>query len=166
MRLGLDFGAQIGGDRLAVNYFRAHRSAFVNRSSIALSVCASPTSRLTRADAAAATSLASEYVWQDVQRDHVANEHDDQKQDHRRDIDPAEIRQEIADRSQHRLGDAVEKISDHSHDGVARVHHVESHQPGKDRHCDHDPDIELESQIDDEKKGAHGWGSLLRLAET
>jgi hypothetical protein len=32
-----------------------------------------------------------------------------------------------------------------------RVHHVERHQPGKDRHRDHDPDVELEGEIDDEE---------------
>ena len=52
----------------------------------------------------------------------------------------------------------IEKIADHRDDLVPRVHHVEGDQPGKDRHRDHDPDVELQGEIDDEKKCAHGPG--------
>src|SRR6516164_706133 len=77
-------------------------------------------------------SSSSEHVGEDIERDAVANENDDQDQDHRRNIDAAEIGHEVADRPQRRLGDAKEKIADHADDRVADVHHVERDQPGED----------------------------------
>src|SRR5262249_61124015 len=98
---------------------------------------------------------------EDIERDAVANENDDQDQDHRRNIDAAEIGHEVADRPQRRLGDAKEKVADHADDRVADVHHVERDQPGEDRGGDEDPDIELEGEINDEEEGAHGPESLV-----
>src|SRR5579885_364538 len=56
--------------------------------------------------------LTSEHVRIDVADDDVLDEQDDQDHDHRRDVDAAEIGQQIADRAQQRLGDAVEKFAD------------------------------------------------------
>ena len=127
-------GAQVGGDRLAVDDSSCHG--------------------------------VQNTLGNDVKLDHLLNEYDDQEQYDRRNIDAAEIGQHVADRAQRRVGDAIEKIADHRDDVVARVHHVESDEPGEDRHRDHNPDVDGESDIDDFKKSAHGPGSPLRMAET
>jgi hypothetical protein len=106
------------------------------------------------ASAAAVTAPAhgrSVDVRQDVKLDDVANENDDQEQNHRRDVDAAEIRQKVPDRPQHRLGNAIEKFADHGDRLVARIHHMEGDQPRKDCGCDYDPDVKLKGKIDNEK---------------
>src|ERR1700734_2728202 len=95
-------------------------------------------------------------VRQDVKLDHSLNENDDQEQNDRRDINAAEIRHEIANRAERRLGYAIEKIADHRHDLVARIDLVEGDEPGEERHRNHNPHIERESDIDDFEESAHG----------
>src|ERR1700704_5273384 len=66
--------------------------------------------------AAQAANIRSEDVRQDIERDAVANEDDDQDENHRRDVDPAHGRQHVTDRPQDRLGDGVKELADRRHD--------------------------------------------------
>src|SRR5437667_4447707 len=93
-----------------------------------------------------AADIRSEDVGQDVERDAVANEDDDQDENDRRDVDAAHRRQHVADRPEHRLGDAVEKFADRCHDRVARIDHVEGDQPRQDGRCDQQPNVELQGK--------------------
>src|SRR5215472_2759558 len=86
----------------------------------------------------------SEHVGKDVQRNAVADENDDEDEDHWRNINAAEIRHHAPDRPQDRLGDAVEEIADRAHDRVADIHHVEGDQPGENRRRDQYPDVYFE----------------------
>src|SRR5215467_5557373 len=52
----------------------------------------------------------SEHCWINVIGDHPLDEHDDQNQDDRRDVEPTEIGQDVADRGQQGLGDPVQKL--------------------------------------------------------
>src|SRR5687768_15395462 len=101
------------GTRSCSRARRATSAATLSRSAAAIAL-PSMTVALTRAP--------SEYVRQDIERDHVADENDDQDQDHRRDVDAAEAGQRVADRPQRWLGDAVEEIGDLRDHRVARIH--------------------------------------------
>ena len=63
----------------------------------------------------------------------VAHEPQGQDQHHRRDVDAAEIGQDVADRPKRRLRQAVQRIGDGEHDAIVRVHHIEGDQPRQDR---------------------------------
>src|SRR5215475_2754045 len=91
----------------------------------------------------------------DEPEDQVAYEQQAQNQDHRRDVDAAEIRQDRADRPQRRFGDAVEEIPDRSHHRIARVDHVEGDQPGEDRGADQYPDVKSDDRVNEPEKGVH-----------
>src|SRR6476659_7363440 len=64
----------------------------------------------TRTPSAAAVSSSSEEARGKVVDNQAPQKHQDQDQDHRRDIDAAEIRQKGADRAQCRLGHTIKKI--------------------------------------------------------
>ena len=85
----------------------------------------------------------------------LADEEDQQKHDDRRDVDAAEIRQQAADRRQHRLGDAEQEIADGADELVARVDDVEGVEPGEDRRSDENPSVEVESQNQCLNEGEH-----------
>ena len=64
----------------------------------------------------------------------------EQNQDHRRDIDAAEIGQEPPDRPQGRIGQLVQRAPDLINETVAGVNDVERDQPTHDRRNDHEPE--------------------------
>jgi hypothetical protein len=84
-----------------------------------------------------------------------AHEEQQQDQDDRRDVDAAEIRQQVADRAQHRLRDPVEHLADLGDNGIAHVHHVEGDEPAQDRTGDEDVDEELNNGIEEPDEGVH-----------
>ena len=61
-----------------------------------------------------------------------AQKHQDEDQDHRRDVDPAEIRQIGADRAQRRLGHPIQEIADHRDAAVVAVDDAKGEQPAQD----------------------------------
>src|SRR5829696_6183247 len=86
---------------------------------------------------------------------------DDQQQSHdRRNIDAAQVGQEAADRSQHRLGDAIEQVDDHADDLVADVDDAERNQPAHDSAGNDDAGIDAENVVDELAHRHH------RLAES
>ena len=85
----------------------------------------------------------------------AADEQQQQDQDDRRDVDAAEIGQQVADRPQHRLGDPVEHLADLRDDRIAHVHHVEGHEPAQDRAGDEDVDEELDDRVEEPDQGVH-----------
>ena len=55
-----------------------------------------------------------------------------------------------------RFRDWVKEVADHGVDLIEGIHHVESDQPGQDCGRDQQPDVDVESEIDDQKQRAHG----------
>src|SRR5205814_1602189 len=104
----------------------------------------------------AGAGKASDHVGIDVIDDHPLDQDDDQEQDDRRNVDPAQIGQKVADRAQHRLGDAIEELGHPGDERVARVDDVEGDQPGEDRRRDDDPNVDIEGDQNDVEERAHG----------
>src|SRR5438552_10138377 len=102
----------------------------------------------------------SNHIRINVIDDDALDQEDDQDQDHRRDVDAAEVGHHVADRAQRRLGDAKEELTDTVDERVAGVHHIERNQPRQDRGGDQQPDIELQGEQDDIENGAHGGSRL------
>ena len=71
----------------------------------------SRTVTVTPPGAGSRTKIDTSTLWQMFGDDYVLNEDDDQDHDDRRNVDAAEIGQHVADRAQHRLGDAIEKFA-------------------------------------------------------
>src|SRR5437588_112914 len=76
--------------------------------------------------------------------DGILDELDEDGGDDRRDIEPAQIGQNAADRRQYRLGQPIERILDLSDDVVASVDDIESDKPAHDHHRHQDPEIDAE----------------------
>src|SRR6185312_332314 len=85
---------------------------------------------------------------------------EDQQHDDRRDVDAAEIGQELPDRPQDRLGGAVEEVADHRHRPAIGIDHIEGDQPAHHGGNDDDPPVDVEEHDDDvddrNQKSAHG----------
>src|SRR5205085_12319152 len=79
--------------------------------------------------AVAVSSPSLEQAWGEVVDNEPAQKRQDQDQDHRRDVDPAEIRQKIAERPQRRLSDPVEKMADDRGDAVVAVDDADGEEP-------------------------------------
>lgn len=69
---------------------------------------------------------------------------DHQQEDQRRQVEPAERRQNAADRTQDRRGHPVQHIDDHINAAIAGVHDAERHQPAGDDLRDDDPNHKLQ----------------------
>src|SRR6185312_729618 len=71
---------------------------------------------------------------------------DQQQENDRRDIEPAERRDEAPDRAQRRLGRAIEEVEDHRHWPAIGVEDVERDQPARHRLDDDQPPIDIEDR--------------------
>src|SRR5579862_2187539 len=91
----------------------------------------------------------------DIGQDHRLNEKNNEKQNDRRNVDAAHVRQQATDRAQRRLGEAIEQFGDHAHNRIARVDDIESNQPAQDRHGDDDIDINRKQIRDELQKLDH-----------
>src|SRR5205823_12232882 len=101
----------------------------------------------------------SDNVGIDVVGNYPLDEHDDQNQDDRRDIEAAQIGHELSDRRQRRLGDPVQELGHRRDELVARVHDIEGDQPGQDGRSDQKPDVEVKDDNDDIEDSAHVVGA-------
>jgi len=97
---------------------------------------------------------------------HIAEHHlqkdEPENKRKRRDIDAAEVWDNLADRAQRRLGDAIEKIDHHVHKLVGGVDDVKRDQPAQDRPDNDHPNIEVNSNDRDANKwidNDHNLGS-------
>src|SRR5690348_9149721 len=100
-------------------------------------------------------SAALAEISRQVENQEVLDEPDDEDKYHRRDVDPAEVRKNAADRPQRRLGHAVEEIAQEVDEAVAGVDHVERDQPAQDDPDDEDPLVERKKSDDQEQQGFH-----------
>src|SRR5262249_37656632 len=82
-----------------------------------------------------------------------------QNQDHRGDVDPAEIRENTPNRPQQRLGDPPEKVPDRSYGAVVPVDDTESDQPAQDGLGNQQPDIDRNYRVDEAEQGIHMTGN-------
>src|SRR5579884_3747940 len=98
----------------------------------------------------------SKHVRINVTHNDVFDEQYDEDQDHRRYVDAAEVRQQVANGAQQWLGDPVQKLADHVHRLIARVDDVERDQPRQYRGGDQQPDVNLQYEQNDVENRAHG----------
>ena len=70
-------------------------------------------------------------------------------------VDAAEVRQDPANRPQHRLGDPVEKVADQIDGAASRVHDIEGDQPAEHRRGDQDILVDVEDPNDEQQEGCH-----------
>ena len=102
----------------------------------------------------------------DVVNDQPLQEHDQQEEDDRQQIDPAQIGQEAPDRAQHRLGRPVQEVVHQVDEAGVGVDHVEGDQPAHDHIGQHDIGVELENgeqEPDDRVDFVHGAPFLFRV---
>src|SRR5437016_5701939 len=78
---------------------------------------------------AGVSGVSEEEVRRNVLDDQITEVIEDQDEDDRRDVDAAEIRQEIADRAQRRLGHPIEKVADHRDRAVVAIDDAKGQQP-------------------------------------
>jgi len=88
----------------------------------------------------------------------LLGEQQQQDQDDRRDVDAAEIGQQVPDRPQHRLGDAIEEFADLRDDRIAHIDHVEGHEPAQHGARNEDVDVELDDGVEEPEQGVHAGG--------
>ena len=85
----------------------------------------------------------------------------DEDQDHqRREVDPAEVRKDAADRPVERRGDAVDCDGEGAHALRAGVENVEGEQPAQNDLADDDPGDDAEQQVGDVDEGDEHGGDL------
>src|SRR5579871_1259634 len=75
-----------------------------------------------------------------------------QDQDHRRDVDAAEIGEQIANGPERGLREAMQHLADVAHDLVIGIDHVEGDEPRKNGRRDQDPDIERDDGVNEPEK--------------
>ena len=85
----------------------------------------------------------------------IADEIQQQDQHHRRQIQPAHVRQQTPDGAQRRFGELVKRVYDHIDDTVRCVDHVEVDQPARDHGEKQDPDIKRDNVVDQIQDGGH-----------
>src|SRR6185312_1957275 len=73
---------------------------------------------------------------------------DDQQDDDRREIEPPDIRQKLADRSVDGLGQPIEDVEDHGGAAVVGVDHAERDQPARNRRENDDPPVNIQNRYD------------------
>src|SRR5262245_38797734 len=92
------------------------------------------------------------HVGGDVIEQRLPHKDDDQDQDHRRDIDAAEIRQEIADGSQCRFRHPVQEVADDRDAAVVAIDYAERQKPAEHRLGDQQPDVNFKYRVDEPNK--------------
>lgn len=100
-------------------------------------------------------SVASEHR-QDVQDDQLADKDDRQQQDHRRNVDTAEIGQEPPDRPERGLRQIVENPANGIDDLIARIDDIEGIEPGEDRAGDDHIRVEFQGEQYHVEECGHG----------
>src|SRR6478672_3033782 len=89
---------------------------------------------------------------------------DEDEDDERREVDPAEIRKDAADRPIEWRRDAVDRDGQGAHPARAGVEHVEGEQPAQDDLGDDDPGDDAEQQVGDiDESNEHDRGLAGRL---
>jgi len=91
----------------------------------------------------------------------IPQEIERQDQDHRRDVDAAEVGQDAPDRPQRRIGDAEEEGERGEDVLVAHVDHVEGREPAQKRGGDEEPDVDREDRVDQVGERVHARSSPL-----
>src|SRR3954454_1915275 len=90
----------------------------------------------------------------------VARKPQDQDQDHWRDVDSTEIRENTPDRPEHRLRNPPQKIPDRGDGAVVAVNDAESHEPAQHRLGNQQPDIDRDHRAYEVYEGIHLRGNL------
>src|SRR5262249_24540158 len=78
----------------------------------------------------------------------IAKKPQQQNEDHRRDVDPAQIWEKAADRAQQGLGDTPQEVPDHGNDAVVPVDDAKRDEPAEDRLGDQQPDVDCDDRVE------------------
>ena len=86
----------------------------------------------------------------------LPDEKDDQQQDNRRNVEPPERGDDLADWPQYWLGQSIQPIPDRADKIVMVIDDIEGEQPGQDGHSDDDPGIKFKGHQDYDDESVHG----------
>jgi hypothetical protein len=85
----------------------------------------------------------------------IAQEIQQQDQDHRRNIDPAKVREEGSNRSQCRFSNSPKNIVGRSDDAVVAINDAKGEEPAQHRLSNQQPDEDCDHCVDEVKKRIH-----------
>jgi len=91
----------------------------------------------------------------DIRQDDALYEIAGEQQNDRRDIEAAQIRHRIPDRSEQWLGDGIQGLPDGANHRVVGVDDAKRHQPGEDHNGDDDIGVQRDEVADETKKFEH-----------
>jgi len=90
----------------------------------------------------------SQKVRGNVEDQQSSEEHEQQNQYHRRNVDSAKIREEASDRAKRWLGQPPQHIADHRDDMIVPVDNAEGEEPAQHSLGDEQPNIDVDKRID------------------
>jgi len=88
--------------------------------------------------------------------DHLLNEEDNEQEDDRGKIDPAEIRHVSSDADQRRFDYALQRFVNHANEIITHVDNAKGHQPADDHGSEDQPGVDTQGQHDDVEDREHG----------
>ncbi len=96
-----------------------------------------------------------EYIRVNIALDDILDEEQKQKQNNRRNIDPAEMGKGVPDRPQQRLGNGISCVPDGADEIIMNIDDVKCDEPRKNGDKNDDIAIKLKNEQNNVEKRAH-----------